>query len=117
MVAPRLPHLGWRESKGLRGAAIRWAWNDCSPRNKGYPPTHRPGDVRVSTTPLPTDAAIPCQVRWSDLSERERVRLGAGFEEGDLQRPLADGAVLAYELVHAAVAQQAGPVLGDVHAV
>ena len=63
-----------------------------------------------------------CSDGWSRmpssrLSERERVRLGAGFEEGDLQRPLADRAVLAHELVQAAFPEQAGPVLVDVDAV
>ena len=38
------------------------------------------------------------------LPERERVRLGAGLEEGDLQRSITDSVVLAHELVHAAVA-------------
>jgi hypothetical protein len=47
------------------------------------------------------------------LPERERVRLGAWLEEGDLERPLADGVVLAYELVHAAVPQQAVAVRVD----
>jgi hypothetical protein len=51
------------------------------------------------------------------LSERERVCLGAGLEECDLERPLADGVVLAHELVHAAVSQQAVSGLVDVHAV
>ena len=51
------------------------------------------------------------------LPERERVRLGAGLEERDLQRPLADRVVLAHELVQAAVPEQAVPVLVDVHAV
>jgi hypothetical protein len=51
------------------------------------------------------------------LSERERVRLGACLEERDLQRPLADHVVLAYELVHAAVPEQAVPALVDVDAV
>lgn len=56
-----------------------------------------------------------CRQLW--LPEREYVRLGAGFEERDLQCPLADRVVLAYELVEAAVLEQAGPVVGDVHAV
>jgi hypothetical protein len=51
------------------------------------------------------------------LPERERVGVGAWLEEGDLQRPLADRVVLAYELVHAAVPEQAVSVLVDVHAV
>jgi hypothetical protein len=37
------------------------------------------------------------------LSERERVRVGAPPEEGDLQRALLDRVVLAHELVQAAV--------------
>ena len=51
------------------------------------------------------------------LPEREHVRLGAGLEERDLQRALADRVVLAHELVQAAVAEHAVPVLVDVHAV
>ena len=51
------------------------------------------------------------------LPERERVRLGAGLEERDLKRPLADRVVLAHELVEAAVPEQAGAVLVDVDAV
>jgi hypothetical protein len=37
------------------------------------------------------------------LSERERIRLGAGLEERDLHRPLADPVVLTHELVQAAL--------------
>jgi hypothetical protein len=51
------------------------------------------------------------------LAERERVRLGAGLQERDLKRPVADRAVLAYELVQATFPEQAGPVLVDVDAV
>jgi hypothetical protein len=58
---------------------------------------------------------------WSDsdiaLPERERVRLGAGFEERDLQGALADRVVLAHELIHAAFAEHAGPVVVGVDAV
>jgi hypothetical protein len=50
------------------------------------------------------------------LAEGERVGLGAGLEERDLQCPLADRVVLAYELVEPALSEQAVPVLGDVHA-
>ena len=51
------------------------------------------------------------------LAEGERVRLGAGLEERDLQRPLADSVVLPHELVEAALPEQAVPVLVHVHAV
>jgi hypothetical protein len=51
------------------------------------------------------------------LSERECVRLGAGLEDGDLERPLADSVVLAHELVQVAVSEQPVPVLVDVDAV
>jgi hypothetical protein len=51
------------------------------------------------------------------LAEREHVRLDAGLEERDLQRPLADPVVLAHELVQAAVPEQAVPLLVDVYAV
>jgi hypothetical protein len=51
------------------------------------------------------------------LAERERVRLGAGLEERDLQRPLTDPVVLAYELVQAALPKHAVPVFVHVHAV
>jgi len=56
-----------------------------------------------------------CRYRW--LPEREHVRLGAGLEERDLQRSFADSVVLAHDLVQASVAEQAVPVLVDVHAV
>jgi hypothetical protein len=51
------------------------------------------------------------------LAECEHVCLGAGLEERDFQCPLADAVVLAHELVHAAVSEQAVPVLVDVDAV
>jgi len=50
------------------------------------------------------------------LAERERVGLGAGLEERDLQCPLADRVVLAQELVQPALPEQPFPVLVDVHA-
>src|SRR4051812_7536668 len=56
-------------------------------------------------------------MRVSSLSERERVGLGAGLEECDLQRPLADRGVLAHQLVQAALPEQAVPVLVYIHAV
>jgi hypothetical protein len=74
------------------------------------------------------EAADECQRRDDDrgheavlvkgvgLAERERVRLGAGLVERDLQRPLADGVVLAHELVQPALPEQAVPGLVDVHA-
>src|SRR5512132_2845517 len=55
--------------------------------------------------------------RTVGLAEREHVRFGARLEECDLQCPLADGVVLACELVEAAVPEQAVPVLVDIHAV
>ena len=42
------------------------------------------------------------RLRAGALAESERLRLGAGLQERDLQRPLANLVVLAYELVHAA---------------
>ena len=51
------------------------------------------------------------------LAERERVRLGTGLEEGDLQRPLADRVVLTDELIQAALAEYATAVCVNVHAV
>ena len=53
-----------------------------------------------------------CHRLW--LAEREHVRLGAGLEERNLQRPLADRVELAHQLVQAAVPEQAVPVLVDV---
>jgi hypothetical protein len=50
------------------------------------------------------------------LAKCERVRLGAGLEERDLQRSVADGVVLAHELVYAVFAQYAVAVLVDVYA-
>src|SRR3954471_16837751 len=51
------------------------------------------------------------------LAECERVRLGAGLEQRDLQRSVADRVVLAHQLVHAAVPKHAVPVRIDVEAV
>jgi len=56
-----------------------------------------------------------CRHLW--LPEREHVRLGAALEERDLQGPFADRVVLAYELVQAAVPEQAVPIFVDVDAV
>src|SRR6185312_1585683 len=56
-------------------------------------------------------------VSWVDLTEREAVGLGARLEEGDLEHAPADLAGLPYELVHAAVLQNAVPVLVRVHPV
>src|SRR3954466_3736413 len=53
----------------------------------------------------------------SSLSESEHVRPGAGLVERDLERPVLDWPRLANELVHAALAEQAVPVLVDVDAV
>src|SRR4051794_26156656 len=53
----------------------------------------------------------------SALAEREHVGLGAGLQERDLKRPLADHVVLAYELVQAAAAEEAVAILVDVLAV
>ena len=50
------------------------------------------------------------------LAEREHICLGAGLEERDLQRPLADSVVLTHELVEAAVPEQAVPGPVDVDA-
>ena len=65
-------------------------------------------DLRYPSMSLRAPIALP---------ERERVRLGARLEEGDLKRALADGPNLADELVHAAVLQHAISLLVDVHAV
>jgi hypothetical protein len=51
------------------------------------------------------------------LTERERVGLGVGLEERNLERPLPNSVVLADELVQAAVAKDAVAVLVDVDAV
>ena len=59
----------------------------------------------------------PFRSRREPLPEREAVRLSAGLEEGDLERPFADRVVLAAELVETAVAQEAIAVGVDVHAV
>ena len=52
-----------------------------------------------------------------ELPEGERVCLGAWGRERDLQYALADRLALAHELVQAAVAEQAGPVLVDIEPV
>jgi hypothetical protein len=51
------------------------------------------------------------------LPERERVGLGAGRDETDLERAIVDFIVLAHELVHAAGSEHAVAVLVDVYAV
>jgi inositol transporter-like SP family MFS transporter len=66
---------------------------------------------------LPLTRPLACGVRPSRLAERERVSLGAGLEECDLQRALANPVTLAHELIQAAVPEQAVPVLVDVGAV
>jgi hypothetical protein len=53
----------------------------------------------------------------SALSEGEGVRHGAWVKEADLQRSVAYDVVLAHELVHAVVPEQAVAVLVDVDAV
>jgi hypothetical protein len=57
----------------------------------------------------------PRRVSW--LAEGEGIRLDSGLEEPDLERPLADGVVLADELVQAAVSKHPIPVCVDVDAV
>ena len=54
-------------------------------------------------------------MKWAQLT-RPRVLIVEN-EERDLQGPLTNRVVLADELVQAAVAEQAVPVLVDVHAV
>src|SRR6185503_5475655 len=51
------------------------------------------------------------------LAERERVGLGVGREERDLQGPVAHRFALADELVHAALTERAVPGCVDVAAV
>jgi hypothetical protein len=66
-----------------------------------------PGVGRRVEDELMSDSFRETGRLWSEgdiaLSERERVRLGAWPEEGDLQRALLDRVVLAHELVQAAV--------------
>src|ERR671916_2907875 len=59
-----------------------------------------------------------CSPGWSGsaLSEGEGVRVGAWLKEADLQRSVAYDVVLAYELVHAVVSEDAVALLVDVHA-
>jgi hypothetical protein len=62
-------------------------------------------------------SAVSNGPRTVGLAECEHVRFGAGLEERDLQRPLADRIVRAHELVEAAFPKHAVPVLVDVPAV
>src|SRR5687767_14350862 len=64
----------------------------------------------VSVVGLPVETGIA-------LPECERVGVGAWLEEGDLQGPLAGRIVLAHELVHAALAENAVAGLVDVDTV
>src|SRR3954447_4576728 len=114
---------------GRRAAAIRrrswtssssgtWTWN-------GRIAVRSPSGAErgVGTAPTVLDA-----VGWvgagighllavvSNSAEREDVGPGAGLAERDLHRPFADRAGLADELVQAAVAEHAVPLLVDVHA-
>src|SRR3954465_13595109 len=114
---------------GRRAAAVRrrswtssssgtWTWN-------GRVAVRSPSGAErgVGTAPTVLDA-----VGWvgagighllavvSNSAEREDVGPGAGLAERDLHRPFADRAGLADELVQAAVAEQAAPLLVDVHA-
>ena len=50
-----------------------------------------------------SEGRAPGVVPRSQLAEREDIRLDSGVEERDLQRPFADRAVLAHELVQAVV--------------
>jgi hypothetical protein len=56
-----------------------------------------------------------CMGRRFRLPECEHVRFDPGLEERDLQRPLADGVVLAHELVQPAVPEHAPSILVDIH--
>jgi hypothetical protein len=64
---------------------------------------------------LAMDVGAPISLCAS--SERERVRLGAGLREGDLERPLADGVELAHELVQPPGPENTVPFHVDVDAV
>jgi hypothetical protein len=55
-----------------------------------------------------------CRDGLPQLTEREHVRLGAAFEEGDLKRLLVDRVMLAHELIQAAVPKHAVSALVDV---
>jgi hypothetical protein len=88
------------------------------PTARGYRPP--PSAMSLFSTESRPESAVRCHVEGSLpslLPESERVGLGAGPEERDLQRPLVNRVVLAHELVEAAVPEQAVSVLVDVHAV
>jgi hypothetical protein len=76
----------------------------------------RPQIVSASSE-FPTTMSRTLFIRPRYLAERERVRLGAGLEERDLERPLANPVVLSHELVEAALPEHAVAVLVHVHAV
>lgn len=82
-------------------------------------PSLRRSSRRVRSRRIESAMSPPLRTRrdfsWPSMSqgpssrfaspEGERVSLGAGLEERDLQRPLADGVVLAYELVQPTLAE------------
>jgi hypothetical protein len=115
------PRLRFR----LNGAASAGSSMRCR-RNATVIKEHEP--VRSRSSLIRASPAVPCGAgcvrdmcvvlveSGIALAERERVRLGAGLEERDLQRSVADGIVLAHQLVHAVFAQYAVAVLVDVRA-
>jgi hypothetical protein len=77
--------------------------------------TPKAADGAKSSIATTASAALVRRNLW--LSECKCIRLGASVEERDLERPLADGVVLAHELVEAAVAEDAVSVPLDVDVV
>src|SRR4051794_605645 len=99
-------------SSGSTGASVARA---TSTRAPGAPRRRRRSP---STSPArPGCAARPATACCARLPEREDVGLGPGGQEADLERPFADGLLLAHELVQAALAEQPVAVAVDVEAV
>ena len=96
MVAPRLPLLGWREPKGLRGATIRWARSDRSPRHKGYPPPARRGAGVTTRSTLGLSPTTSTAFRASCESDGHRQlprAIGTAGGRGGRHRDGRAGAV------------------------
>ncbi len=74
---------------------------------------------RYSSTLISPRTNRAPRIRFAEslsLPEREHVSFGAGFEERDLQCPLVNRVVLAYELVEATVPEHPVAFLVDVAA-
>jgi hypothetical protein len=89
-----------RLASQLRGGGLALTrsvtWDSGVPLER-FARTHENSRVSLPQAGQPAACQWPGRHLW--LAEREHVRLGAGLEERDLKRPLADRVVLADELI------------------